>query len=527
MYKQIIILIIFTFSINIFAQQTIKGKLIDKKTKEVLPYASLWIVGTNNGTITNSEGKFILGSKTKFSEIGVQFLGYNSQIIKINSTEKDIIIKLSKKDILINSVTIIGRKNEDIANIILKIVKNSNKYTNANIQSKAISRIFSIKNNTTPIELKEALYSANTNISEVRKLQIKSGRIGVNSKSDNYYSIDISNNFICQLYFFKKNTDDIYNMETPLIYRSAKKISNIFKLEYTDVDDSTAVINFKSLLTTGKIYFNKLNFDIYKLIFSKEYINKQVFKSININKKIVNTKMYFNINYHKINNKTLAINHLSFNSILYFKTVGTNNIDSVKTNYLIQFFDYFNAYNIPYYGIDRNFNDYEGVELTGFKQKLWQNNFAQRTKKESDFFNNYFNNNKKQITAFKYYTIQEITNNMQVKWSFMPKSISLKNKFKTFISCDFYNINGKNYFTVIPFLDYVNSYNSFEITNLFLITFNDYMNITLEESNYLKALLEEKYKNKKITMLDVKKELAQAYKRIQYRQQKFGKRYMK
>jgi len=60
-----------------------------------------------------------------------------------------------------------------------------------------------------------------------------------------------------------------------------------------------------------------------------------------------------------------------------------------------------------------------------------------------------------------------------------------------------------------------------------LITFNDYMNITLEESNYLKALLEEKYKNKKITMLDVKKELAQAYKRIQYRQQKFGKRYMK
>ena len=56
------ITILLAFQINAFAQQygTIQGKVIDKTTRQPIPYANIVLVGTNYGTATDQKGEFKL-----------------------------------------------------------------------------------------------------------------------------------------------------------------------------------------------------------------------------------------------------------------------------------------------------------------------------------------------------------------------------------------------------------------------------------------------------------------------------------
>ena len=57
-----------------FAQdQVIKGKIVDAKTKQPIPYAAIGIVGENVGTVSNGDGLFRLTIPTKFMSDSLTF----------------------------------------------------------------------------------------------------------------------------------------------------------------------------------------------------------------------------------------------------------------------------------------------------------------------------------------------------------------------------------------------------------------------------------------------------------------------
>lgn len=86
-FKKATLFIFFLYSYFISAQ-TINGNLFDKENNEPLIGASVYIDGTTIGTISDFEGYFELDLKeTKNTQLIVSFLGYETKIFQINSTE--------------------------------------------------------------------------------------------------------------------------------------------------------------------------------------------------------------------------------------------------------------------------------------------------------------------------------------------------------------------------------------------------------------------------------------------------------
>lgn len=89
MKTQLVKLALFAFlglmSFTTFAQEgTIKGKVIDAKTKEALVGASIAQPGTSNGTITDGKGNFSLQLKEGTQSIQISFIGYNPMKKQVN-----------------------------------------------------------------------------------------------------------------------------------------------------------------------------------------------------------------------------------------------------------------------------------------------------------------------------------------------------------------------------------------------------------------------------------------------------------
>jgi len=51
------VFLVFIFSIPLYSQKLISGYIRDRETREPLPAANIQIVGTFQGTISNTEGK--------------------------------------------------------------------------------------------------------------------------------------------------------------------------------------------------------------------------------------------------------------------------------------------------------------------------------------------------------------------------------------------------------------------------------------------------------------------------------------
>ncbi len=84
-------LLIFFLIINfsfVQAQYSFSGKVVDKTTQEGLPFATIIIAGTSQGTVMNSQGEFQLHSEKKEITIIASYIGYISDSIKISLYEK-------------------------------------------------------------------------------------------------------------------------------------------------------------------------------------------------------------------------------------------------------------------------------------------------------------------------------------------------------------------------------------------------------------------------------------------------------
>ena len=78
--KNIFIFTVFLLSsLQLFSQGTIKGKVIDGKTREALPFVSVLILNTQKGATTDNEGNFsITNSPLGYFKLQASFVGYKT-----------------------------------------------------------------------------------------------------------------------------------------------------------------------------------------------------------------------------------------------------------------------------------------------------------------------------------------------------------------------------------------------------------------------------------------------------------------
>ncbi len=70
--------------------KVIRGVVSDSTTGEPLPAATVWVVGSYNGTITNSEGEYVLEAFNLPAVVEVSYIGYRSQRHDIDEAAADI-----------------------------------------------------------------------------------------------------------------------------------------------------------------------------------------------------------------------------------------------------------------------------------------------------------------------------------------------------------------------------------------------------------------------------------------------------
>lgn len=90
----------------------ISGKVVDEQSLQPLPGASIRIVGTNKGTVTDLLGEFNLMLKADAKQLEIRYLGYKIKILDVEIPESDILllgtIKLSPDNVSLNEVITYG-----------------------------------------------------------------------------------------------------------------------------------------------------------------------------------------------------------------------------------------------------------------------------------------------------------------------------------------------------------------------------------------------------------------------------------
>jgi hypothetical protein len=106
--KIILFFVLLITSTSLFAQLTIKGKVINAKTNEPIAGANVFINTTSYKTVANTEGKFVLlNLNIQKGELIVNALGYKHEVINIdNKIENDLIIKLEPQPKELDAVLI-------------------------------------------------------------------------------------------------------------------------------------------------------------------------------------------------------------------------------------------------------------------------------------------------------------------------------------------------------------------------------------------------------------------------------------
>src|SRR5665647_1549431 len=91
----------------VLAQKTITGKVTTTEDSGGIPGASVVVVGTNIGTITDSNGIFSLTIPSKANTLKISFIGMKSAEVQIG-TQKEINVKLEPEFTVIDEVVAVG-----------------------------------------------------------------------------------------------------------------------------------------------------------------------------------------------------------------------------------------------------------------------------------------------------------------------------------------------------------------------------------------------------------------------------------
>jgi hypothetical protein len=96
---------------RLFAQTYIQGAVIDEKTKEGIPYATLGIKKTNTGTNADEHGKYLIRVPDNNDDtIIISSVGYQTLKIALSNGMPDYIFSLKPKDVQMRNITISNKK---------------------------------------------------------------------------------------------------------------------------------------------------------------------------------------------------------------------------------------------------------------------------------------------------------------------------------------------------------------------------------------------------------------------------------
>ncbi|MDP2335521.1 MAG: TonB-dependent receptor [Bacteroidota bacterium] len=128
MKRLVLLMLMFTVTVSLFAQRTVEGTVTDAKSGETLIGVTVQIKGTQSGTITDFNGKYRLVSDqlTGTSVIMYSYIGFTT-VEEVYGNRTVIDIRLSSEVILLNEMVVIGYGTIKRRNVLGAVSKVSEK----------------------------------------------------------------------------------------------------------------------------------------------------------------------------------------------------------------------------------------------------------------------------------------------------------------------------------------------------------------------------------------------------------------
>lgn len=99
-------LLLFAVCLNAVAQNLLQGKIVDETTGAGIPFVSVGILGTNNASVSNENGDFVLKSPTYPAKLRCSHVSYLTSETTLTEYNSPITIRLKAASISLNAVTI-------------------------------------------------------------------------------------------------------------------------------------------------------------------------------------------------------------------------------------------------------------------------------------------------------------------------------------------------------------------------------------------------------------------------------------
>ena len=93
---------------TMFAQTTVKGKLVDAETGEPLIGAHVRVIGDKSAAVTNAEGEFTLNNPKRHREITVSYMGFKPANFGVNKSGVLGTLTLEPEEIALEGITVTG-----------------------------------------------------------------------------------------------------------------------------------------------------------------------------------------------------------------------------------------------------------------------------------------------------------------------------------------------------------------------------------------------------------------------------------
>jgi hypothetical protein len=106
----------FGFALNGFSQYTIKGKIVDERSKQALEFVSIQIPVSELWSISNEKGDFVLNRVPQGKAvINVQYLGYAPKTVDVDvqGDISNLVIALQESNLLLDEVVISAQRKSD------------------------------------------------------------------------------------------------------------------------------------------------------------------------------------------------------------------------------------------------------------------------------------------------------------------------------------------------------------------------------------------------------------------------------
>lgn len=113
----------------------IKGTVVDSLTREPLPYAAVFLKGSDMGVQTNENGEFEINTRVNFINVQVSSMGYATKEIFVNKGERnDLLVELASTGVTLKEVVVkpgkekYSKKNNPAVEFVEKLMSRKEMY---------------------------------------------------------------------------------------------------------------------------------------------------------------------------------------------------------------------------------------------------------------------------------------------------------------------------------------------------------------------------------------------------------------